>query len=69
MPRLAQERPWLTSLLLLALAVLVVLAGWLIVAIVQDDPRALLESGELRNRLLAVYTGLTARPTQTADLA
>jgi len=69
LPRLAQERPWLTSLLLLALAVLVVLAGWLIVAIVQDDPRALLESGELRNRLLAVYTGLTARPTQTADLA
>jgi len=69
LPRLAQERPWLTSLLLLAIAVLVVLAGWLVVAIVPDDPRALLESGELRNRLLAVYTRLTARPTQTADLA
>jgi len=68
LPRLAQERPWLTSLLLLAIAVLVVLAGWLVVAIVPDDPQALLESGELRNRLLAVYTGLTARPAQTADL-
>jgi hypothetical protein len=67
--RLAQERPGLTSLLLLALAVLVVLAGWLVVAIVPDDPLALRESGELRNRLLAVYTRLTARPTQTADLA
>jgi hypothetical protein len=67
--RLAQERPWLTSLLLLAIAVLVVAAGWLVVAIAQDDPQALLESGELRNRLLGIYTGLTARPTQTADLA
>ena len=31
MKRLVQERPWLTSLLLLAIAVLVVLAGWLVV--------------------------------------